>query len=201
MFRSALLSLAMIATIVQPLLAACADQAIPELRRGTPVTILRADSTVTRATFLRAERDPVRLVLEQRSGHRQRNVNRLTLATSDMLRIEAPGRRFSNQGWLVAGAGGGMLAGMLLASLLAKTKELPQDPGADVRFAPGPRRALAGPTTTRDVKLSEGGVLGMGIGTILGLVLSSRVGPARSWSCPERPDPPGDIDSTAVPAR
>jgi hypothetical protein len=198
MFRSVLLSLAMLTITVQPLSAACIDQALPELHRGTRLTILQTDGTTTSATFLRAEGDPLRLVVEQGSGHRERTAQRLELPAAGIRRLDAPGRSTSDPKWSFIGGLGGFYLGMLVARLLAKERVIPPDPAADSRIG----QAAADPPvrTERDIKTGEGAVLGWGVGFLLGRILSTKAGPARTWSCVES-RPEVRPDSAQVPIR
>jgi hypothetical protein len=178
MFRSILLSLALVAITVQPLFAACVDQAIPELRRGAPLTILRTDGSMTRATFIRAEGDPPRFVLDERIERSQRAPRRFELAGSDIARLEAPARpTFHGER-----VGKGALLGFAVGGLVGAMIPRPTGQGA-IAWSPG---IGAYPTQGGEDRLGLvmlGGFTGLLVGTLTGLIVSTGGGKPRIWSC------------------
>lgn len=197
MLRTMAVALAIASMAPLPLGAACLDPPPSELRRGTPITILRADSSEMRATFLRFEPSPPRLVLEQRSGHRARREERFELPAAELLRIDAAGRFSSDPRWVCVGAVGGGILGALAAGLFAKEHVTGGEISADSRlhFAGVPSLVR----TERDVKALPGAILGGLVGLVLARGLSASTGPARVWTCA---DPAGAAsDSSQVPIR
>lgn len=197
MLRTIAVALAFASLPPPPLGAACLDPPPTELRRGTPVTILRADSSETRATFLRFELSPPRLVLQQRSGHRGRKEERLELQAAEVLRIDAAGRFSSDPRWVCVGAVGGGILGALAAGLFAREHVTGGEISADSRlqFAGAPSLVR----TERDVKALPGAILGGLVGLVVARGLSASTGPARAWTCadPAR----AASDSSQVPIR
>jgi len=187
MLRSVILSLALVVITVQPLLAACADQAIPELRRGAPLTILRTDGSVTTASFIRAEGNPPRFVLEETVKHSQRAPRQFDLAASDIVRLEAPpapkfhGKRVGIG--MLAGFGAGSLVGMMVP-LEPTGRPVPTQFG----FIDQPK------PTKRLEAILLGGVSGAIVGTVAGLFMSTGGGKPRIWSCED--GTPAASDST-----
>ena len=178
MLRSVVLSLALLVITVQPLLAACVEQAIPELRRGAALTILRTDGTVTTASFIRAESDPPRLVLEERGLRSQRAPRQFDLPTSDIARLEAPplpkfhGERIGIG--MLAGFGVGGLVGVMIP---IRRNEPPVPTSFGFVNQPPPANRLEA--------ILLGGVSGAIVGALAGLFVSTGGGKPRIWSCEE----------------
>lgn len=188
MFRIAALALAIVVVLlIHPALAACPEQAIPELRKGMPVTILRTDGSTMRAGFLRAGESPARLVLEDRFAHSQRVTRQLEIPIADIVRLEAPPRtRFHGKrvgiGALV-GLGVGGIVGAVIP--IQRGSELYLDSRSGSSFP----STASHPTTTgeRVGSIFATGLSGALAGTIVGLFVSTMGGKPRSWSCEDVP--------------
>lgn len=184
MVRTAVLALIAIGIAASTALAACPKQAIPELRKGTPVTILRTDGSTMRASFLRAGESPARLVLENRLVHSQRPPRQFEVPLEEIARLDAPrlmrfhGRRVEI-GALV-GLGAGVLIGAVIP-LATSHGFVPQNrqsgsPIANSEF-------LEFPPSDRPGAVLLGAFSGALAGTLVGLLVSTLGGQPRSWSC------------------
>lgn len=205
MFRSVMLSLAFLVITVQPLLATCVDQAIPELHRGTRLTILRTDGSITEASFIRAERQPLRLVLEERVVRSQRAPGRFEIAEGSIRRLTAPPKPNSRPHRVLTGMFIGIAVGGLLGVLLDDSSD-----GEPLLLAN--RRVLGSPPArptfqTASFPISDPALIGMafggGLGFMIGAAASSSSGQPRSWSCEEVSPAanPAPSDTSQVPIR
>lgn len=183
MVRTAVLTLIAVTIASQTAPAACPEQAIPELRKGMPVTILRTDGSMMRAGFLRAEQSPARLVLEDRFAHSQRATRQLEIPLADVAMLEAPPRpRFHGNR-----VGIGALVGFGVGGIVGAV--IPIRRGGEVYLLSRSGSSLPStashPTTTgeRVGSIFAVGLSGALAGTIVGLFVSTMGGKPRSWSC------------------
>ena len=200
MIRSAALALTILAVSVQPLSATCLEQAVPELSRGTKVTILGTDGSLTRARFLRAESDPLRLVLEEGLEHSQRAPGEFKVPVSEISRLDAPAKvRFhANR------IGIGTLVGFGVGSLVGAAVHISR-PSRVVALDPYPYGS-GGVGPTRINAIITVGFAAATLGALVGLLGSTAGGTPRSWSCTEaRGGPPTGVqapsDSLQAPIR
>jgi hypothetical protein len=172
--RFTIFSFALLAFCVQPLAAACIDQAIPDLRKGTVVTILRTDGSRMKASFIRAAGDPPRLVLEERLVRSQRIPQRFEIATEDIARLDAAPKTQFHGERIGIGALAGFGIGGIVGALVPNNHSYPLiDSG------------FSGPGTAggRVQAIMFGGMSGAFVGMLAGLFVSTIGGKPRSWSC------------------
>jgi hypothetical protein len=179
MSRALAIGCLILALVKNTAFAGCIEDAIPELRPGTQLTILKTDGTRVRATFVRAE--PSGWVLNSAPVYARRSPRRLELSPSDIGRLDASTPSHTSGRKFIFSVLSGFVLGVVMGSVVpvddsysyaVATGDYPPDPRDVLDLGYGEKR-----------KVLRWGVSGALVGTIVGSAIAGVRGKPRSWTC------------------
>ena len=188
-------AIAALALLLPADFARAADVFPPPIPRGSEITILRADQTRTKATYLGEGSTPDHLLLEKPRVRNWGGVDRYELARDEVSAIEGrPSPGYEPKLW-AASLLVGMLAGGVVGAL--------QDPGQDgVIVFEGVYPGTGFPERSRWPNIAHGMAAGAAVGCLVGLLLAPTRGPVQRWSyesvSPEAPFAPADTSQVPI---
>ncbi len=175
--------------------ATASDSTLAGIRKGFPITILRADGTQVKATFLGMATNPPRLLLAEPHTRSWGGTRRYELSIAEIRSVEGKIAPTAKPRRILVGAMVGMVAGGILGAAT------PLDRGGTRPASPDWNAFPYG--DGRITNIADGAAAGSILGALIGLLATPSRGAARRWTFPSAPGgasfaPP---DSAQVPIR